>query len=128
MGLHSGTPVRTDEGYVGLDVHRAARIAASGYGGQVLLSSDLASAVGGNLPSGCGLRDLGEHWLKDLDAPEPLYQLVIPGLPEVFPPPRSLAATSALPPLTPGARLLPLAGRIREMETLRVALATALAG
>ena len=69
VGLHSGTPLLTDEGYVGDDVHRAARIAACGYGGQVLVSAASAQLVEREL------RDLGEHRLKDLSAPERIYQL-----------------------------------------------------
>jgi len=70
IGIHTGTPPLTDEGYVGADVHRAARIAAAGHGGQVLVSAATASLVGGD-----GLRDLGEHRLKDLSAPERIFQL-----------------------------------------------------
>jgi predicted ATPase/class 3 adenylate cyclase len=70
IGLHTGTPHLTDEGYVGVDVHRAARIAASGHGGQVLLSASTASLVARER-----LRDLGEHRLKDLSGPERIYQL-----------------------------------------------------
>ena len=69
VGLHSGTPLVTDEGYVGGDVHRAARIAASGHGGQVLVSASTATLVQG------ALRDLGEHRFKDLAAPERVFQL-----------------------------------------------------
>jgi class 3 adenylate cyclase len=64
MGLHTGEPLRTDEGYVGFDVHRAARIAAAGHGGQVLLSQATAELAGNDV------RDLGLHRLKDLSAPE----------------------------------------------------------
>ncbi len=74
MGLHTGAPLRTAEGYVGMDVHRAARIAAAGHGGQILISSTTAALIAGSsedLP----LTDLGEHRLKDLAAPERLYQL-----------------------------------------------------
>ena len=70
MGLHTGTPFLAEEGYVGPDVNRAARIAACGHGGQVLVSSSTASLLGTD-----GLRDLGEHRLKDLSAPERVYQL-----------------------------------------------------
>ena len=70
MGVHTGTPHLGEEGYVGVDVHRAARIAACGHGGQVLVSASTASLVGTE-----GLRDLGEHRLKDLSAPERIYQL-----------------------------------------------------
>ena len=70
MGIHTGEPVLTEEGYVGIDVHRAARIAAAGHGGQVLLSKATYDLV-----PGAALRDLGEHRLKDLSAPERLFQL-----------------------------------------------------
>ena len=70
MALHTGTPLRADEGYVGVDVHRAARIAAAGHGGQVLVSASTA-ALAEDVP----LRDLGEHRFKDLAAPERVYQL-----------------------------------------------------
>jgi predicted ATPase len=69
MGLHTGTPLLTDEGYVGSDVHRAARIAAAGHGGQVLVSASTARLVD------TALTDLGEHRFKDLSAPEHVYQL-----------------------------------------------------
>ena len=71
MGLHTGEPLLTEEGYVGMDVHRAARIAAAGHGGQVLVSQTTHDL----LPDGLALRDLGEHRLKDLSAPQRLYQL-----------------------------------------------------
>src|SRR5881397_4426032 len=70
MGIHTGTPHLSEEGYVGVDVHRAARVAACGHGGQVLVSASTAALVGTD-----GLRDLGEHRLKDLSAPERIYQL-----------------------------------------------------
>jgi predicted ATPase len=69
VGLHTGTPLLVEEGYVGEDVHRAARIAACGHGGQVLVSASTASLVDRELT------DLGEHRLKDLSAPERIYQL-----------------------------------------------------
>jgi class 3 adenylate cyclase len=70
VGIHTGTPLLADEGYVGTDVHRAARIGASGHGGQVLVSTATTVLAGAD-----GLRDLGEHRLKDLSAPERVYQL-----------------------------------------------------
>ncbi len=79
MGLHTGEPERSSEGYVGLDVHRAARIMSAGHGGQVLLSQVTRDLVEHNLPADVGLQDLGEHRLKDLGYPSHLYQLVIPG-------------------------------------------------
>jgi predicted ATPase/class 3 adenylate cyclase len=100
MGLHTGAPHLTEEGYVGEDVHRAARIAACAHGGQVVLSAATASLVRGD-----SLRDLGEHRLKDLSTPERLYQL---GEGE-FPPLRSLYRTNLPVPSTP------FFGREREL-------------
>ena len=92
MGIHTGTPHVAEEGYVGIDVHRAARIAACGHGGQVLVSAPTAALV-----DTAALRDLGEHRLKDLSAPERIFQL---GL-EEFPPLRSLYHTNLPFPATP---------------------------
>jgi predicted ATPase/class 3 adenylate cyclase len=92
MGIHSGTPLVTDEGYVGVDVHRAARIAACGHGGQILLSSAAAGLVDAG-----ALNDLGEHRLKDLSAPERIYQLGR----GTFPPLHSLYHTNLPVPATP---------------------------
>jgi class 3 adenylate cyclase len=77
VGLHTGTPLLTEEGYVGGDVHRAARIAAAGHGAQVLVSSSTAALLSpsGSEPQALSLRDLGEHRLKDLSAPERIHQL-----------------------------------------------------
>jgi predicted ATPase len=100
VGLHTGTPLLTEEGYVGGDVHRAARIAAAGHGGQVLVSSSTAKLAEGEL------RDLGEHRLKDLSAPERIYQLGDGG----FPPLKSLYRTNLPVPATP------FLGRERELE------------
>jgi predicted ATPase/class 3 adenylate cyclase len=97
MGMHTGvgTPASADAGadYVGIDVHRAARIAAIAHGGQVLISSATAMLSGQDLGDGTTLRDLGEHQLKDLAQPERIYQLVIDGLPSDFAPVRSLDRT-----------------------------------
>jgi predicted ATPase/class 3 adenylate cyclase len=92
MGIHTGTPLLTGDGYVGDDVHRAARIAAAGHGGQVLVSAATASLLRGG-----GLRDLGEHRLKDLSAPERIFQL---GDGE-FPPLKTLYRTNLPVPATP---------------------------
>ncbi len=89
MGLHTGTPARTDEGYVGLDVHLGARIAASGHGGQVLLSRETAAFLTGTVPVK-ELRDLGEHRLKDFDEPVWLYQLGD----DPFPPLKTISNTN----------------------------------
>src|SRR5438876_5173678 len=85
MGLHTGEPQRSAEGYVGLDVHRAARLMSAGHGGQVLLSQTTRDLVEHDLPDGVSLRDLGEHRLKDLGRPQRLFQLVIAGLSADFP-------------------------------------------
>jgi predicted ATPase/class 3 adenylate cyclase len=92
MGLHTGEPQISELGYVGIDVHRAARIAAAAHGGQVLLSQTIRDLVHAELPDGVSLQDLGEHRLKDLRQPKHLYQLCIPGLPTDFPPIKSLDA------------------------------------
>jgi predicted ATPase/class 3 adenylate cyclase len=103
MGLHTGEPVVTDEGYVGIDVHRAARIAAAGHGGQIVVSHATRDLAGSH-----ALRDLGEHRLKDLTAPERLYQLGD----DDFPPLKTLNATNL--PVTSSS----LVGRERELAEL----------
>jgi predicted ATPase/class 3 adenylate cyclase len=100
MGLHTGEPTVTVEGYVGLDVHRAARIAAAGHGGQILLSQATRDLVRAD-----PLRDLGVHRLRDLEAPERLYQL---GEDE-FPPLKTVDQTNL--PVQP----TPFVGREREL-------------
>jgi predicted ATPase/class 3 adenylate cyclase len=102
MGVHTGEAEVQQGDYVGLDVHRAARICSAGHGGQVLISSSTRELVGDELPGGVALRDLGEHRLKDLDRPEHLFQLVVGGLPADFPALASLSPGSGrangLPP------------------------------
>src|SRR5207244_11110606 len=99
---NTGGPLVTDEGYVGIDVHRAARIAAVGHGGQILLSRSTRDLVTRDL------RDLGEHRLKDLTAPERIYQLGD----RDFPPLKSLNATNL--PVASN----PLVGRETELADL----------
>jgi predicted ATPase/class 3 adenylate cyclase len=90
MGLHTGDGTLDADGeYVGADVHRAARVAGAGHGGQVLLSEKSSSLAFDGLPGGVHLRDLGEHRLKDL-RPEKICQLAIDGLRTEFPPIRSI--------------------------------------
>ena len=91
MGLHTGEATPTPGGgdYTSLEVHRAARIAAAGHGGQILVSETTRALIGSTLPPDVTIRDLGEHRLKDL-RPERLAQLVVAGLPADFPPIRSL--------------------------------------
>ena len=100
MGLHTGEPLTWDEGYVGMDVHRAARIAHAGHGGQVLLSATTAPLVRGELPEGVALLSLGRHRLKDMKYPERITQLVIEDLPSEFPPLTSLEALPSDDPLS----------------------------
>jgi len=91
MGVHVGeASAPASVGLVGLEVHRAARVAAVAYGGQVVLSAAAGAIVADSLPDGASLRDLGRHRLKDLAHPEQISQLVADGLPLDFPPLRSL--------------------------------------
>ena len=90
MGLHSGEPKAGEERYVGIGVHRAARIGAAAHGGQVLVSETARALVSDDLPAGVSLRDLGVHRLKDIDEPVRLYQVVAAGLEDRFPAPRTL--------------------------------------
>jgi peptide/nickel transport system substrate-binding protein len=85
IGMHTGEPVVSEEGYHGVGVHRAARIMASGHGGQVLLSEATTAVLRDEEVAGVSVRDLGVHRLKDLDRPEHVYQLVADGLEPVFP-------------------------------------------
>jgi YVTN family beta-propeller protein len=90
MGLDTGEPTVGQNRYVGLGVHRTARIMAAGHGGQVLLSRTTGDLVRDELPPGTSLRDLGEQRLKDLDGPVRLFQVVAPDLPSKFPRLRTL--------------------------------------
>lgn len=90
IGIHTGEPAVGDEGYLGLDVHRAARICSAAHGGQVLLSQTTRDLCGESRPPGAFLNDLGEHQLKDLPQPERLFQLAARGLTSSFPPLKAL--------------------------------------
>ena len=114
MGLHTGEPLVTPTGYVGMDVHRAARVCAAGHGGQILLSESTCVLIGDNLPEGVALRDLGEHRLKDLARPEHLFQIVTADLPDQFPP---LTSLNVLPNNLP-IHLTSFVGREREIREL----------
>ena len=92
IGLHTGVASLGGDNYVGLDVHRAARIAAAGHGGQVLLSDATRALVAEALPGDTHLRDLGQHRLKDFEQPVRIWQLEIEGLPADFPDLRTLDA------------------------------------
>ena len=106
MGLHTGEPIKGDEGYIGMDVHRAARIAAAGHGGQVLLSQATADLAGADA------RDLGLHRLKDLSAPERIFQLGT----DHFPPLKTLHETNLPVPATP------FLGREQEVDHIATLL------
>lgn len=112
MGLHTGEPQRHEDGYIGLDVHRAARIASTANGCQIVVSEATRLVAGP-----CGdvvVRDLGWHRLKDLAEPEHLYDLAVPGLVSDFPPVRSIGTPANLP-----TSATPLVGRDREADQLR---------
>ena len=115
MGLHTGEGRQGGDDYVGIDVHRASRIAAAGHGGQVLLSDATRALVEADLPPSLQVRSLGEHGLKDLPSPVPIWQLVMEGLPGSFPPIRSLRSQHDPIPVP----ATPLIGR--EVEVTEIA-------
>jgi predicted ATPase/class 3 adenylate cyclase len=117
MGVHTGEGTLGGDDYVGIDVHRAARIADAAHGGQVILSDATRGLVQRALPAGASLRDLGVHRLRGLAEPERLHQLVVEGLESDFPPPRTLDARPNNLPL----QLTSFVGReeeIAEVERL----------
>ncbi|MEO7118773.1 MAG: tetratricopeptide repeat protein [Candidatus Limnocylindrales bacterium] len=115
MGIHTGEPVSGDLGYVGIDVHRAARICDAGHGGQILVSRTTRDLVMGNLPAGVTLVDLGEHHLRNISSSEHLYQVAADGLRADFPPLRSIdARPNNLP-----RQLTSFVGREQEMHAAR---------
>jgi predicted ATPase/class 3 adenylate cyclase len=115
MGMHTGQGVRGGDNYVGIDVNRAARIAAAAHGGQVIVSDATRALVASAMPEGASLRDLGEHRLKDIALPVRLHELVIEGLPSDFPPPRTLdARRDSLPP-----QLTSFVGRQEEIAEVK---------
>ncbi len=93
VGLHTGRPTLTDNGYVGLAVHTAARVCYAAHGGQIVLSRAARDAIGGSAPAGTGFRDLGLHVLQGLPGPEALFQAEAVGLPTHFPRLRTPAAS-----------------------------------
>jgi DNA-binding SARP family transcriptional activator len=97
MGIHTGEPAVGTDSYVGLGVHRAARISAAGHGGQILVSQTTRELLRDDPPPETALRDLGEQHLKDLDHPERVYQVVAPGLQDDFAPLETAVARPAHP-------------------------------
>ena len=114
MGLHTGEPTHTPDGYVGIDMHRAARVTAAAHGAQILLSQTTRDVLPETL-EGLSFRDLGEHRLKDLSGPQRLHQLCGAGLTAAFPPLRTIEARPTNLPTQP----TPLLGRERELEAIR---------
>jgi predicted ATPase/class 3 adenylate cyclase/DNA-binding CsgD family transcriptional regulator len=121
MGVHCGEASRTAAGLAGLEVHRAARVAAVAHGGQVLLSESAAVLVRDWLPPGAVLTDLGVHRLKDLGRPERLFQLHAEGLQAEFPPVRSLGNPRLRHNLP--SQATSFVGRAAELAELRSLLA-----
>ncbi len=121
MGLHSGEPAVGRDRYVGIGVHRAARISAAAHGGQVLMSGATRALVEDDLPDDVRIADLGEFRLKDIDRPERLYQLSAEGLPSEFPPPRTDEGDAA------AVALAETVSRRRFLPGRRTAVAIALA-
>ncbi len=117
MGLHTGEPAQGRDGYVGIDLHRAARICAAAYGGQILASETTRDLAGDDPRQSIGFRELGEHRLKDLALPHRLYQVTVADLPSDFPPLRSLNARPNNLPV----QLTTFVGRERDMaEVIRL--------
>src|SRR5438067_831407 len=115
MGVHTGEGVASGSHYVGMDVHRAARIGAAAHGGQVIVSAATRGLVEHSLPAETTLRDLGEHRLKDIPHLEHLFDLVVAGLPADYPPPRTLdARPNNLP-----AQLTSFIGREEQIAEIR---------
>src|SRR6266705_1338678 len=114
MGLHTGEPQRSAAGYVGLDVHQAARIMSAGHGEQVLLSQTTRDLVEHALPEGVSLLDVGAHRLKDLQQPSQLFQLVITGCQASFPPLKTLDIQLNNLPVQP----TPFIGREQEVAAV----------
>src|SRR5436305_8069577 len=115
MGIHTGEPTLSSEGYTGLDVHLAARMMSAGHGGQVLLSQTTRDLVEHDLLAGVSLRDLGAHRLKDLQQKSHLSQLVIADLPADFPPLKTLDAHPNNLPV----QLTPFIGREQELTAVQ---------
>jgi predicted ATPase/class 3 adenylate cyclase len=118
VGMHTGEPVAHDGGYVGMDVHRAARVGSVAHGGQIVITDASRRILGDQLPADARLVDLGWHRLKDLKQPEHLFQLCTHPV-ETFPPLRSLGTATSLP-----REPSPLLGRDGELEELRTLVAS----
>jgi len=120
MALHTGEPLLVEGHYIGIDVHRAARICSAAHGGQVVMSHRTRELVEGRTGAGLRFKDLGRHRLKDLERPESIQQLLIEGLPDTFPP-----LKSQRPPTNVPRHVGNLVGRHRELRELRELLLSA---
>ena len=89
MGLHAGEPARHEEGYVGVDLNRAARLASTAHSGQMVVRGEFHREAVSVAIRGLSFRDLGLHRLKDLPAPEHLYQVLVRTCPTSRPPSRA---------------------------------------
>ena len=118
MGLHTGEPVRHEDGYIGIDVHLAARVASVAAGGQVVLTAATQQIWRARPVPDVAMLDLGRHRLKDIPEPVRLYQLAADGLDRDFPPLRSLGGLTRLP-----ATAATTVGRDGEIDELRQLLA-----
>ncbi|MEE8375766.1 MAG: tetratricopeptide repeat protein [Acidimicrobiia bacterium] len=114
MGIHTGEGTLGARDYVGVDVHRAARISGAGHGGQILVSAETYALVGRKLSRSVSMRDLGEHWLKDLPQAEHLFQIMISGLENDFPALKSESGRQHNLPAT----LNTFVGRSQELLTI----------
>jgi len=114
IGIHTGEPELAADGYVGIDIHFAARLMNAGHGGQVLLSQTTRDLIIHNLPDDVTIRDLGEHRLKDLSYPQHLFQLVIANFPFDFPKLSTLDRYANNLPVHPS----PLIGRKNELASI----------
>ncbi len=114
MAVHAGAAEPVGGDYLAPCLNRLARLLATGYGGQVLLSDAARALLGGELPAGTSLRDLGSHRLRDLLEPERVWQVVLPGMPDTFPPLKSLERHPTNLPVQP----TPLVGREADLAAL----------
>src|SRR6516225_4213787 len=121
MGLHTGEAISSTGDYIGLDLHRAARICSVGHGGQILVSEAVKVLIAPDPPVCASLRDLGAHRLKDLKDPEHLFQVAHPDLAADFPPLKSLDARSNNLPI----QLTSFIGRAREIAEVKRLLGAA---
>jgi DNA-binding SARP family transcriptional activator/class 3 adenylate cyclase/energy-coupling factor transporter ATP-binding protein EcfA2 len=130
MGMHTGEAAPHDGDYHTLAVHQAARVKDAAHGGQVLLSRTTVASIGGDVPNGCSVRELGIFPIRDFDHGIELFEACHPALPSSFPPPRVGAGSAQAAPLPSSlaADGEPLIGRTTELEWLEVLWQRAVAG